>query len=537
MKNKFHINRMGYMLGMAKSAVCTVYGKVFSLVDVRTGAYVYEGRLSDPFTDGESGDTVRIADFSDYDVQGRYYIKIGFRRSESFDISPFPYRILRDKVLDAIYMSRCGCKVSAENSELSVFAHEECHASPAEYEGKTYDIHGGWHTMGGYEKNVPHTCLVIADMLYSLLMFKPAFDDHQRARMEDECRWGLDFLLRMQDSDGGVFQSLYPTNTYTDGMPETDTDTFRLADKSALATLRFSSVTALAARYFSADLPYSRKLASASQIAWVYIVESSEYEHYKSKFGDTSNEPDGIYTLGSEFMWTMCELYALTGGSRFESMIEKKYTGCLFSGFGDRFTGGYAALAYMLTDKPKKEFILSFIRMRWSYRADRLWLARCSSGYHTTTSAGGGFHYGSNSRILSNARQSMLAFLITGEKKYLTCATDSIGYIFGCNPIGTAFMTDNRNGFCRNPCHRLSSAAEADMCVPGLVVCGANALPFDPFSKWNIDKGTPPAKCYVDNKYAFSTNEPSIHFSSPLLFISAFYDCLDKSAFNTLTGV
>ena len=519
------------MIGMDKCAICTVYGRIFSVVDVRTGAYVYEGRLSEPFSDKESGDVVRTADFSDFNVQGRYFIKIGLRRSESFDIAPYPYRVLRDKAMDAIYMSRCGNEVTCEGLEF--MSHRACHSDKIPVSGALRDMTGGWHTGGDYSRNVPQSCLVIADMIYSLRVFPDAFDSGLRKRMEAECLYGLEFLMKMQDDDGGVFEEIV-TDADVSERPENDTAAYRISRKITLATLRFSSVCALAAGYFSADTPLSRQLAAASQMAWMYAVETPEYEYYKGRFGDISDEPGGVYLLASDFMWTICEQYALTGGSRFEEMIEKKYRGCLFSGFGDHFSGGYAALAYLLTDKPKKDYIMSFIRMRWTYRGDRLWIARCSSGYHCCSSAGGDFHYGSNARILGNIRMAELAFLITGDRRYLTVSTDNLAYLMGVNPIGMAFMTDNRNGFCRNPAHIASMSIEDDMCLPGLMVCGADQERSDAYLKWNVEVGTPPAKCYADSPFTFRANEPGLHITAPIFFISAFYDSMDHSAFNVI---
>ena len=84
MKKKIHINRLGYMTGMPKSAVCSVTAGIFYLVDAVRGVSVYAGRLSHPFYDRESGDTFRLADFSDYNVKGRYFIRAGYRRSDEF---------------------------------------------------------------------------------------------------------------------------------------------------------------------------------------------------------------------------------------------------------------------------------------------------------------------------------------------------------------------------------------------------------------------------------------------------------------------
>lgn len=539
MKNKFYINRVGYHASADKIAVCTVNGRFFNIIDAQSGASVYEGRLSDPIYDKESDDTVRIADFSDFNQHGRFYIKIGIRRSGSFEISDNVFDGVKTDVMNAIKMSRCGYDTLAHadefGEELAPFLTGSAHPDVISHSGKRYDMSGGWHTMGGFDKDVPATCIVIAELLYSLTVFPASFDRARKKRLLDECRWGLDFLLKMQDSDGGVFSDIHAKTKFTNGSPEEDTDIRLIGEKSCLACLRFASVTALAARTFErSDKAYSHRLSSAAQMAWIYIVGTSEYKYYQGKYGSLDDDLDGLYALESDFMWTMCEMYSLTGGSEFANMIEQKYTSCLFGGFGDRFCGGYASLAYLLADKPKKDFIVSFIRMRVSFRADRLWIARCESGYRVSCSAGGGYIYGTNQRILSNIQQCQLAYLLTGDTRYLRTATENLGYIFGCNPIGSAFITANKDGFCRNPCHRLSSSVYEDICLPGLVVGGANILRTDPFSKWNIEKNTPPAKCYIDNKFSYATNEPSIHYSAPLIFITAFYDEIGRSVFNSL---
>ena len=448
MKNKFYISRVGYATNADKTAVCTVNGRFFSIVDARRGVSVYQGRLSDPIYDKESDDTVRIADFSDFTQQGRFYIKIGIRRSGSFEISDNIYDGVKDDVLNAIKLSRCGYDTAAHAEEFDESLHPflvgPAHPDILMHSGRKYDVHGGWHTMGSFDKDVPQSCVVIAELLYSLLIFPDSFDKVKKAEILDECRWGLDFLLRMQDTDGGVFNDVHAKTKYSGGLPEEDSDTRLIGEKSCLATLRTVSVFSLAARLFEkADRNYSHKLSSAAQMGWIYIVGTTEYEYYQGKYGSLDDDLDGLYALESDFMWTMCELYSLTGSTQFEDMIEQKYTSCLFGGFGDRFCGGYAALAYLLADKPKKDFIVSFIKMRVSYRADRIWVARCESGYRVSCSAGGGYIYGTNQRILSNIQQCQVAYLLTGDTRYLRTATENFGYLFGCNPMGTAFITAN----------------------------------------------------------------------------------------------
>ena len=214
MKKKIHINRLGYMTGMPKSAVCSVTAGIFYLVDAVRGVSVYAGRLSHPFYDRESGDTVRLADFSDYNVKGRYFIRAGYRRSDEFEISENPYKNIRSTILHGIYLNRCG--FNFENDSFSErededFMRRECHMDPIAFRSDsdaTRNVSGGWHSAGCYCRNTVSACLTAADMLYALKLFRGSFPKPERVLIEDECRWGLDWLMKMQDSDGGVYSGI-----------------------------------------------------------------------------------------------------------------------------------------------------------------------------------------------------------------------------------------------------------------------------------------------------------------------------------------
>ena len=99
-------------------------------------------------------------------------------------------------------------------------------------------------------------------------------------------------------------------------------------------------------------------------------------------------------------------------------------------------------------------------------------------------------------------------------------------------------MTGSGENRCCSSSHRLSAAFEAARggIVGGMVVSGPNFMRNDEYSKWHIDREAPPAKCYVDSAFSSSTNMPSVQFSAPLIFISAFYDKVGRSALSGVRG-
>lgn len=538
MKNKITVNHLGYMTGMPKSAVCKVSSGIFYLVDAKKGSGVYAGRLSKSFFDRESGETVRLADFSDFNTPGTYFIRAGYRKSDNFTIAEAPYKDIRGEILHAIYISRCGFDFYTDNIEgrtAGKFAETSCHTDGIMNSGIVRKVTGGWHYMGGYERDTAASCLVTADMLYACKLFEESFEKKERILLNDEIKWGLHWLLSMQDTDGGVFEGVYALKKITNGPRIDDPDDYFLGEKLCSAALKFTAVTALGAGFFKdIDRRFSAELRCAAEKAWLWIVQSSEYCYYSSQSGSFSPDGEGAYPLESEFMWAMCEMYDLTGDESFSEMIGKKYMTSEFTGFGERTTGGFAALSYLLTERQIDRTIEAFVRKKTTDRADRMWIADNESGYRIARSAGGGFGMGSNFGVLCDCMGFITAYLISGEQKYLTGAVDQFSYIFGQNPFGISYITGTLPDRCNNPCHRLSYAYEGDATVPGLIVGGPNTLRSDEYSKWHIEKGAPPAKCYIDNQYSFSTNQPSVHYSAPVIFISAFFDKVGRSALSGL---
>lgn len=539
MKKKIHINRLGYMSGMPKKAVCTsTSAGIFYLVDAEQGISVYAGRLSHPCFDRDSGDKVRIADFSDYNVNGRYFIRAGYRRSDIFEISDDPYKKLRNDIIHGIYLNRCGYDFGADkiaSRRDDRYIHRICHTEAVSSGTKSVDVSGGWHSASDYGKNVLYTTIAAADMLYALKLFGESFSEKEALLLSDECRWGLDWLLKMQDSDGGVYESYYSLQKGVFTSPEDDENKYLLSGKSCSAALRFTAAAALGAGYFrETDEKYSHMLSRAAEKSWLWTVQSSEYGRYSSRNGGFSEDEEEAYSLESEFMWALCEMYALTGDASFGQMIGRKYLTCEFSGFGDESCGGFAALSYLLSDRHRERNVEAFVRKKLNDRADRMWIADRESGYRVSRSAGGGFGYSSNFHILSDCMVFITAYLISGEHNYLEGATDQFSYVFGMNPLSVAFITGERDECCKSPCHRYSSSLDNGSAIPGMIVSGANTDRSDEYSKWHIERGTPPAKCYIDNEYSVTTNEAAVHFSAPVIFISAFYDKVGRSA---LSGV
>ena len=161
-----HVNQVGYYPTEQKTAVLTK-GTSYELCDARTGDVVFSGSLSPYRLDGASGDEASIADFSEFQAEGSYYIvndEGGI--SCRFEIKKDLYTVLQRDVLKAFYFQRCGCEL--EEQYAGIFKHKPCHTKPVmELEDKSVKriINGGWHDAGDYGRYSTAAACALGHML------------------------------------------------------------------------------------------------------------------------------------------------------------------------------------------------------------------------------------------------------------------------------------------------------------------------------------------------------------------------------------
>ncbi|WP_178075620.1 glycoside hydrolase family 9 protein, partial [Pseudomonas sp. 2995-3] len=91
-----------------------------------------------------------------------------------------------------------------------------------------------------------------------------------------ECKYELDWMLKMQDeTSGGVFHKLTTLNfPGLDVMPENDNEALYLSPISSTATASFAAVMALSSRiYKSLDPNFSKRCLQASLLAWEWLQQ------------------------------------------------------------------------------------------------------------------------------------------------------------------------------------------------------------------------------------------------------------------------
>lgn len=537
MKSKIRLNQLGYITNMNKKAVFIGNPTSFEIADAMSGKVMYAGVMTKFGYDEASGEDVSVIDFSSFALPGEYYIKAGRKRSHNFIISGRPYNQLKEGMLKAFYYNRCGATDPVYAGE---YAHSHCHSKPAllfENNNTQLDVSGGWHDTGGYGKYVTTACVGLGHMLYSFMLFPAAFSKAgsipgSSAEMPDilwECRTELEWLLKMQRRDGGVYHKVSTLRKSEYVTAEKDTDIQYVFPCSHQATAYYIAVMALAARIYSKfDKDFSDLLQSAAFSGWIWLTDHPVYKPFV-------NPPEmEIRTMGdapptdfsSIMFWTVTELYALTGDEYFATRISKLYRSVSTTDFSVNDPSGFGALAYIMCKYPRRHEIERYIHLQYRIKADNLAAESEKSGYGTSLTMSQ-YKYGSNITVMNNCISLIIAYVLLKCEDYLYAAADQLNYLLGKNPMNICFVTGFGSNSVTQPHHRPSAFDDIDAPVPGMVVVGANTERNDDYARWNIPANTPPAKCYRDTGFCFSTNETAINCNSAALFAAAFFDTLE----------
>ena len=161
-------------------------GAEFKVIDCANGKAVKKGKAAATMT---SIGNFSVIDFSDVKKPGDYQIVADGVTTRPFKIGGT--EIWHDsqwKVLNFIFCQRCGYPVPG--------VHSLCHTDLFSVHGDaTLPYSGGWHDAGDLSQQTLQT----GDLCYSLLEAYNRLRDSNKplaARLLEEARWGLEFILR-----------------------------------------------------------------------------------------------------------------------------------------------------------------------------------------------------------------------------------------------------------------------------------------------------------------------------------------------------
>lgn len=550
-----YVNQVGYMPNAAKVAIST-FPCNFQLIRAADQQCIMDGTTTEAGFDHCSGETVYQIDFSSVTEPGTYYLLAGnLEKSHTFVIDRHVYRSLKNTLLKAFYYQRCGCAL--EEAHAGPYTHEACHTAPAifleDYQNKaecpqSFDMTGGWHDAGDFGRYTSAGAVALAHLLYAFELFPESFKEPVNIPesgngipdLLNECLYELEWMLKMQAPDGGAYHKLTSFCHADFVMPENDHSQFLIYPVSSMATADFAAVMALASRVYASCRPdFSRQALAAARKAYDWL-EHNPYVGFHNPEGSNTGEYDDLCDL-DERLWASAELLRTSDSGWDDPALQENYallcrqrlntlstaTVCK-TDFGWTDVSGLASLTILFDPDHHALELEDAYRDILLREADRLISLQQESGYRLSMEPDD-FVWGSNMVVCNRSILLILASLLTTDMQKNACqaaAFEQLHYLLGRNALDISYVTGFGENAYQNPHNRPTFADGIDLPMAGWVSGGPFKAPCDPQAIKMIPQGTAPMKCYVDHVESYSTNEITIYWNSPALFMTAFFDSL-----------
>ena len=573
-----YLNQAGYYETGEKRAVIPYECRQFWLVS-EAGEVCYEGETKTFGQDKASGDNVTVADFSAFTTPGKYRVK-GIRMegeaeksnvvveySPWFEIGDHAYDKLEHDLIKAYYYLRCGMDLTEEFA--GPYVHKACHLGKAvlwEDHEKSLEVSGGWHDAGDYGRYVTAGSCALAHLLYAYRMFPESFEGKKNDIPEsgngvpdvlNECRYELEWFLKLQREDGGVYHKVTTAQHAPFVMPEEDLDQLYALPVSSMATADFVAVCAMASNlYRPYDAAFADRLVKAAVKSHGWLKAHPEFLGFRNPPGCGTGEY-GEWDDGSNRFWAAAELYSVTGEKKYHeemtALLERKFPRMAL-GYGE--VGGFGVLSYLLSKQGKDANLLAkFYQEIVRDAAQRVRVSE-ESGYGVSMMEWE-YGWGSNMGVMRHGMIFAIADYFGLEDKVREAAKTAgiperfrwpgqqlepyvqgprevrgwsmrdhaaaqLDYLMGCNALGISYVTGNGENAYRYPHLRPAHADGIEACMPGMVSGGPNRHRQDAKAKEVIPEGTPAMKCFADEYESYSLNEITIYWNSPAVYTLAY---------------
>ena len=540
------VDQVGYLPNAPKIALVSPAGsaaQTFSVKRASDHAVVFKGTLGATSHDPNTGDDVRAADFSALRESGRYYIDVpGVGRSWNFSVEPNVYARAYHLALLGFYGQRCGTEVDL-GPEFPGFKHPACHLKGEFHvssgkQGERNNV-GGWHDAGDYGRYMVNSGISTGTLLWAWELYGQKLKTIKLRIPEsgngtpdilNEARWNLEWMLKMQDEDGGVWHK--QTSEHFSGfvMPEEDTlpsevvGTGAAPYKSTCATADLAAVAAIAARVYKPfDAKFAEQNLTAARKAWKWAEKNPDVTFRNPKGISTGEYGDN--SCKDERLWAAAELWRTTGEATYNDFFLKNYAEFLPKldsppGEDWRELAPMGLWTYALAGRKGSDATaMTSIRDSSIAVAKRI-AQRTEADPYRVSLVAKDYVWGSNGVDASYGVQLLVANALASDPAFVNAAMDNLHYLLGRNTFSLSWVTQLGEHPYRHPHHRPSGADKNDEPWPGLLSGGPNAARQDDVLQ-ALPPGLPPAKIYADDQGSYASNEICINWQAALVFLLA----------------
>ena len=521
-----------------------------------------------------TGEMLWSGDFSEVREPGNYTIQICrdnhvdgeilLFETASFEISDdWIYRQLLANI-KSFYYQRSGVELLPEYA--GKWARPAAHRDdsigfhPSMQRKGMWNAHGGWYDAGDYGKYIVNGGVSVATLLLACELAEESLDNAKlnpcRSRLreallgggaetedglkqyslKDEVRFELEFFLRMQDEDGGVFFKVTPErwDGFVSPKKSDESQKRMILGKSTTSTLNFAGVMAAAYRvYRGSEAAFAERCLQSAVSAYRWAVARP--------FVDWPHNTEGSGGYGDdhaedEFFWARAMLYrelqtrgsidGLTAAELRQQILDDMETLPPKFGVDWRDTQNLGWIGLALQDLDVK--LRNCARNTLEKTAADIIEAQKHDAYGISLSR---FIWGSNGEIANHALTLALVKFWKrndgddGSAKMLDFwCREHLNFIYGRNPVNVSFVTGSAWSSPKFPHHRLSHSDGVTDPVPGLLVGGINCDRQDMYRTPHClphYPGEQSGLSYTDEQCSFASNETAINWNAPLTAVLA----------------
>jgi hypothetical protein len=323
-------------------------GATYALVNAATGAQTYTAAptvWNGGATDTSSGDKAWWFTFTSVTTPGDYYVLDVDRnvRSYPFQISDQVYRDVLVQAVRMLFYQRAGQNKDAAHAGAGWTDSASFQGSLQDHHCRLFsdptnaaterDLWGGWYDAGDLNKYTSWTASYVETLLRAYAESPTVWTDDTNIPESgngtpdvlDEAKWGLDFLTRMQGSDGSVLSIVGEPSA---SPPSAATGQSLYGPASTSATLATAAAFAAAARILTTN---ANDYLTRAKNAWTWAVanpavifKNNDSASGSSGLGAGQQETDDYGRLVDK-LDAAAQLFAATGDSTYSSFFDANY--------------------------------------------------------------------------------------------------------------------------------------------------------------------------------------------------------------------
>jgi hypothetical protein len=543
------VNQIGYMLNHKKFALISYFPGMLALsantefnVINANEQVKFAGRLQ-PVSwriDVISGEMVFIADFSELNEPGTYFIRIlnsQIDDSYSFIIGNNIYNNLFTDTMKYFYFQRQG--IDLEEKYAGIFARKNLH--PNDNRVKKYsqrnepgaplfDVSGGWYDAGDFGKYFPPAASTVTDLLFAYEFFPHLFSDNQLNIPEsgngvpdflDEIKWQLDMMLKLEDGLTGSFFEVANYDGDTIFIIDTDGVTGKGNTKSTHATAWAAGVFAHAYIVYK-DIPIYKDFAiqclETAVRAWNYLERNPDEHTWVSGVGRSyfNNATD---TAMVKFLGAAA-LYRATGEEKYQRYVfdnhrrfnySREFNAYQVVTIGDLGSG---FIHYTMSSNPNAAVIRFFEERFRGFETQILRIYNTNNW--PTAMVDWAYFWGSSKPIVRIPVELYICnkILNRNTNKSVELLRNAVHYILGINPLSFSFISGHGENSVKDIFSGIFSYDDIDEIPPGYLAGGANQYEAGFMSNYV-------SKCYIDIDREWTTNEHAIYWNAAMVLCLA----------------